>query len=380
MTPPASSMEIDNDRDPEFKNMLKKVLHLSLDDSIHSPSSKVDGQETTPSAQSFKQIGEGGCSAVFTLKGRSLAIKISKESRFGQWNDYVMHTLIYEEIKRRTVDVMVPRCYFFVPAEDLTFFDKNPGLVEAARRVCDIPTDILVSERIPPLDDETRTALINQYCAPRLRLRAVADPKNNDCLVKIYLGSMEGKIGETPFSLRNFELHLNQMIDMGLDVDSMASRVGQALAVMHWAASVDAWGVQFVLGGSSKPSPLRYLDIEEMEPSTYTGPKSRVIEHFLCRRTVLWMLNFDQVQPITMDFAGVSQAVQAAVFGSVYLPKRYSRNATQKRVWDSFSDQYVKTSNIILQCEDRKSQQLPRSFLDQLNKLELRKKSTWTED
>ncbi|KAI1456930.1 zinc finger protein-domain-containing protein [Annulohypoxylon moriforme] len=380
MTSQSSPMEIDNDRDSDFKNMLKKIHHLSINDDAPSPSSKDEGRETARSTQLFKMIGDGGCSAVFAQEGGSLAVKISKKSRFGQWNDYVMHTLIYEEIKHHRADVMVPRCYFFVPAEDRVFFEKNQALVKAARNICDIPTDILVSERIPPLEEETRAALINEYCAPRLRLRALADPKNNDCLVKVYLGSTEGRIGETPFSLRNLELHLNQMIHMGLDVDLMASQVGQALAVVHWAAGVDAWGVQFFLGGSSKPSLPSYLEIEEIEPSTYTGPKSRIIKHFFCGRTVLWMLNFDQVQPITMDHAGVSRAVDAAVFGGIYLPKRYSRNPAEKSVWDRFREQYIDTSNLILQYEDKKTQQLPHNFLDQISRLELRKKGAWSRD
>ncbi|KAI1206414.1 zinc finger protein-domain-containing protein [Annulohypoxylon truncatum] len=379
MTSPTTPTEIDHDRDLELKSIVKRVRDLSIDNAKPSSSSRTK-EQITPGTQTFKKIGEGGCSAVFTRNGRSLAIKVSKKSKFGQWNDYVMQTLIYEEIKRHDVDVLVPKCYFFVPANDEKFFDKNPALVEAARGVCDIPTDILVCERIPPLDEPTRAALINEYCAPRLRLKALADPKNDDCLVKIYLGSMEGKTGETPFSLRNLELHLNQMVEIKLDVDRMASSVGQALAVMHWAANVDGWGVQFVLGSSNEPLPPSYLEVEEMEPSTYTGPKSRVIEHFFRGRTMLWMLNFDQVQPITMDAAGVSQAVDAAVFGDAFLPRRYSRGPIEKRVWENFRNQYIETSNFILQYEDRKTQQLPHSFLDQISKLELRKKSTWAKD
>lgn len=188
---------------------------------------------------------------MFTQEGEPLVIKISKKSKFGEWNDYAMHTIIYEEIRRHDVDVLVPKCYFFVPADDAEFFQKNQDLIRAARDVCDIPTDMLVSERIPSLDEDTKNALINQYCAPRLRMRELSDPRNDHCLVKIYLGSVEGKTGERPFSLRNFELHLNQMEEVGLDVDRIASAVGQALAVLHWAANVDGWGVQFVLGGSS---------------------------------------------------------------------------------------------------------------------------------
>ncbi|KAI1443995.1 hypothetical protein F5Y02DRAFT_419510 [Annulohypoxylon stygium] len=426
MASPTIPMDVDyhdnenDDDDIELTSMVRRVLDLSLDDDLqppppspssshssshspspspppsplHSPSppasssspsctshsSKIREQETTRGTKPFRKIGEGGCSAVFTQEGEPLVIKISKKSKFGEWNDYAMHTIIYEEIRRHDVDVLVPKCYFFVPADDAEFFQKNQDLIRAARDVCDIPTDMLVSERIPSLDEDTKNALINQYCAPRLRMRELSDPRNDHCLVKIYLGSVEGKTGERPFSLRNFELHLNQMEEVGLDVDRIASAVGQALAVLHWAANVDGWGVQFVLGGSSNPVPLSYLEIEEMVPSTYTGPKSRVIEHFFRGKCMLWMLNFDQVQPITMDVAGVSRAVDAAVFGDIFLPKRYSRSPLEKRAWDKFRDQYVETSNFILQYEDKKIQQLPHGFLDRINKIELRNKSHWTRD
>ncbi|KAI2464374.1 hypothetical protein F4781DRAFT_413370 [Annulohypoxylon bovei var. microspora] len=370
MSPPTSPKE--SDGDVAFRKMLERIR---LNDTNPGSPPQLVPQETP---QTFKKIGDGGCSAVFAQEGRSLAMKISKKPIFGLWNDYSMHSLIYEQMESFEIGINIPKCYFFVPKEDLEFLDTNLDLIEAAQDVCDVPTDIIVSERIPPLEEAMRSVLIDEYCDPELKSSASADPANNDCLVRIYLGSTKGRISETSFSLRDFELHLNQMIELDLDAERMASVIAQALAVMHWAARTDAMGVQFVLGGSKKPLIPSYSKIEEMEPSTYTGPKSRVIGDFFRGRTVLWLLNFDQVRPIKMNHEGVNQAVQAAAISGRYLPKRFSRGKTEKLVWDRFQKEYLETADFILQYEDKKLQQLPLHFLKEVANIELLAKTSWT--
>jgi hypothetical protein len=58
--------------------------------------------------------------------------------------------------------------------------------------------------------------------------RAATDEADRDFLVKVYLGSRQGKSGGMSFSLRHFKLRLDDMIDLGLDLETLAHRMGVA--------------------------------------------------------------------------------------------------------------------------------------------------------
>ncbi|OTA89710.1 hypothetical protein M434DRAFT_398426 [Hypoxylon sp. CO27-5] len=136
-----------------------------------------------------------------------------------------------------------------------------------------------------------------KYCAPLIKPQAFADPANKDCLERVYLGSPEAKSRGMFFSLRNFKLHLKQMVELQLNVEAMTSQMAETLAVMHWAARTDARDVEFVLGSSTMKLPLAaksYSELVEMEPCSFTGPESRTHEDFFHRKTELWLLDFNQ--------------------------------------------------------------------------------------
>ncbi|RYO85082.1 hypothetical protein DL764_009231 [Monosporascus ibericus] len=284
----------------------------------------------------FRKIGAGACGAVFAQEGKPLAMKLAKSTDSNLWNDYLMHTLIFEKINRHEIEVKVPECYFFVPKERTEYFQQHRTLSEAAQAVCHVPTDILTTEKIIPLPEVTRTLLIKKYCAGRIKQSALADPANKDCLVRVYLGSLQGKSGGMFFSLRNFKLHLNQMVELQLDVEEMASQMGKSLAVMHWDARTDARDVEFALGSSTKKVPLSkdYSELLGMEPRTFTGPESGRDEDFFHRKTELWVLDFNQVRTITLDEAGVAQVVEAMTINDPYFPKPLQDNPVARRVWN----------------------------------------------
>jgi hypothetical protein len=263
-----------------------------------------------------------------------------------------MHSLIARHFNTYDIDeVKIPACYFFVPGKDSQYFEQRPGLVQAAEQVCNLPTSALVTERIMSLPLITRTLLINKYCAPNNIQRAMADPANKDCLVRIYLGSSQGQSGGMFFSLRNFKMHLNQMVEIQLDVETMTRRIAVAMAIMHWAAKTDARDVEFALGSSTKKL-LLAMDADELqklEPFTYTGPPSRRDEDFFRRTTELWVLDFNQVRSITLDEAGVAQAVEAARINDPYLPKPLRESPIEKKIWNAFVIGYLEASNIILE-------------------------------
>ena len=119
-----------------------------------------------------------------------------------------------------------------------------------------MPSQTLFTEHIPPLPLAAREALISLYCPPTHQDSVRQDDINTDCLARVYLGRRRKPHAPSPanFALRNYNLHLDQMLDLGLPVvEKFAPAMGEALAWMHWGAGVDAFDVEFVLGESRQP-------------------------------------------------------------------------------------------------------------------------------
>ncbi|KAH0529250.1 hypothetical protein TsFJ059_004019 [Trichoderma semiorbis] len=370
---------------PQVHGLARRELELnrmlSLRSQISTTSS--DAQRHTAaqsrSEPTFRKIGAGACGAIFGQDGKSIVIKLAKtDDELSLWNDYHKHTSIAEQFRKWDFkDVRIPECYYFVPKEDPHYFRQNPELAQAAREVCHLPTSALVTERILPLPKDTRIHLIEKYCAPRIKAAAIGDEANKDCLVRVYLGSMQGKTGGMFFSLRNFKMHLNQIVDLQLDVTAMAGRMGIAMALMHWAAKTDARDIEFVLGSSSSKATaqLSAQDIARLPGPVYTGPLSYVNEDFFSRITDLWVLDFNQVQPITMDEAGIAKAIDAAKVNDPYLPKPLGASQIEKQAWNTFASNYITAADAILGEEgDEKLMILPRMFIRGLIHLQERKK------
>ncbi|KAK3383185.1 hypothetical protein B0T24DRAFT_587861 [Lasiosphaeria ovina] len=190
--------------------------------------------------------------------------------------------------------------------------------------------------------------LIEKYCAPSLREEALRNNENKDCLVRVYLGSAQGKTDATCFSLRNFELHLNCIMET-------------ALAVMHWAAKTDARDVEFVLGASSKTTG------EAIDPYYFKTVKQLYKPDDLFYRPVdLWVLGFSKVRSITLDDEGVALALEAWRLNDPYFPKPRGPTRPEKHAWWLFFSSYLAMSRNILKEEDEWEtiRHLPRKFID----------------
>ncbi|EHK23828.1 uncharacterized protein TRIVIDRAFT_45409 [Trichoderma virens Gv29-8] len=296
-----------------------------------------------PKENPFRKIGAGACGAVFAQEARPLAIKLAKtDDQMALENEYHKHELIEQQFRKwGFTEVRIPDCFLFIPREDegSLHFSQRPDLVAAAKAVCHLPTSALVTQRIDPLCKRARTLLIDKYCLPRIKEAAHGDASNRDCLVRVYLGSLEGKGERLFFSLRNIKMHLNQMVDLQLYVNTMASRMGVAMALMHWAAETDARDVEFVLG--SHP--------ERAAPTL--------------RSTELWVLDFNQVQSITMDEVGVAKAVEAVWVNDPYLPRPLGDSQFEKQAWNAFVSNYIMAADIILREGKGHLLRLPRMFI-----------------
>ncbi|KAK0704854.1 hypothetical protein B0H67DRAFT_649256 [Lasiosphaeris hirsuta] len=87
-----------------------------------------------------------------------------------------------------------------------------------------------------------RHALIARFCLEALQASALANPANHDCVARVYLGRRPAALPRVPnFSLRDYSFCLDQLLEFGLLVE--------ALVLVHWAARVGGYDVEFVLGG-----------------------------------------------------------------------------------------------------------------------------------
>lgn len=362
------------DSEPNMQRV-NQELHrmLSLQNQVSTTSSAAERHAEARATESstFRKIGAGACGAIFAQDGKPLVYKLDKsgDDESMLWNDFLMHLRICKCFDRFIIDeVKVPQCLGFVPKSKTTYFDKHPGLGEAAIPVCNFPTHALVAERIHPLPKSVRDCLIEKFCLPKNQNNARADVANRDCLVRVYLGSTKGKIGAMFFSLRNFKLHLNHMLEVKLDVEAMSRRMGIALAVMHWAAKTDARDVEFVLGSSTKKTQIvPHDEPETLAPFSYFGPSSEISEDFYCRTTELFLLDFNQVRTITLDDEGVAMAVDAWRVNDPYYPKPLRESSAERSIWKEFVNSYIVSSQSILESEAEVAMgevmKLPRKFI-----------------
>ncbi|KAK0652369.1 zinc finger protein-domain-containing protein [Cercophora newfieldiana] len=325
--------------------------------------------ETTNASNSehppFRKIGAGACGIVLARPGPyQPAVKLSKAPNLTELHDdYVAHTAIAKASRDRYIGVNLPKCHLYIPDSEEWFPEQNPDLFEVAKPICNLPTHTLITERIPALPAAVRERLIEKYCAPKGVDGAKSDPANEDCLVRVYLGSMNGRSETQFFSLRNFKLHLNQMIELGLDVGDISRRIGATLANIHWGARQDGRDIEFVLGGARISRPSTVLQ-EEGSGAESRGPPE------------LWVLDFNQVRPITLDDKGVAQAVDALRINDPYYPKPLRESAAERDVWEAFVTAYLHASQAILRGQGDGIQALPRMFIHGIIELERAKKAT----
>ncbi|KAI1437445.1 zinc finger protein-domain-containing protein [Xylaria sp. CBS 124048] len=304
-------------------------------------------------ARSFQEIGTGSCGVVFALQGTSLVLKLGRSEDSNLWNDYLQHRLIYDCISKHNIGVKVPVCHFYVPKDDPIYFKQHEGLLDAATNICPFPTNVLVSERIHPLPERTRDLLIERCRAsPRAKEEARAISDNQDCLVRMFLGSTFEREDDTwyyarPPLLRNFQLHLGRMVMLELDIEAIAREFAKAMAILHWEAKIDARGVEFVLGTTSMQASLPLSkttsELRTLDRDIYTGPDSRFEADIFGWNNQLWLLDFDQVSDIPMDDYGVDLAVDAIMVND---------------------PAYLDKSKKILKKQDPSVKRLPRAVID----------------
>lgn len=223
------------------------------------------------------------------------------------------------------------------------------------------PTYGLISDHIHPLSGPIPKAIVDAFCPEHLKAQKqeiLAVPINKDCLVRLYLGRRgDGKRTSNGLKLRNFELLVDDMERLQLEVEAYAKIIAQTLAILHWCASVDGDDVEFILG--SAPQSPRLPTLEELENAGPNGDLHASYEVDFQRRSVgIWLLDFNQCNHFEDNSEGLKMLISSFWFNDPYYPRPVSANKSDKALWKIFAKRYLEVSAEIT------TSQTPKSFID----------------
>ena len=361
--------------------MLRQILSTCKED---NPSSQlaISNEERLRAlpSQYLRAIGWGSCGKIYHQLGTNNVVKkaingnivLSDECRL--WNDLIMHKKVEEfidshNVRRDNIPVLVPRVHRYISKAD-EWWKTHDHMFPPEDRT---PENLLISEHIPPIHAIGRNALIDYFCPEELRPGAKLQDSNNDCLISLYLGKRRDHItrlrpgAKTYFGIRNFPLCLDQMEGIGLDTKAISSAMGDTLAILHWEARIDAADIEFVLGGgpclTHKPlrsfEHLRHLAADTSTDTTVPDLGTGALV------THMWLLDFNQCQPIAMNEIGVGQAVKRFLDNDPYYPRPATEGADES-LWLHFQQRYIAAARQILDGSGHSD--LPVLFIEKLKK------------
>lgn len=365
---------------------LKRLL--SIRSTISTSSSFAERQQNAVGVQvNFREIGTGSIGKIFEHAGTIYAYKLPLLDNSPKlWNNYVKHMRVqesFQSVPYYAGQIEIPRCFWFAVPETEAFWLDNlhrfPDTDQFPRKA----RPILCMERIFPLPKPIREALIEKYCPPRIKEQISSNEANKDCLIRPYLGRIKYGAGQQFFSLRNFQLHANQIEDIGMDASELLLGMAHALAVLHWHTRIDANDVEFVLGSSpeeeqSVRSNITLQRILSLQPNSSTYEvATHSTANFTKRVTSLWLIDFDDCNDITMDLDGINAAVKAFLETNHYCPKPSTGNNFIDSLWGQFKNHYINFSDTLLERFLKKPElkELPRQFIQTVEDLCAKKRS-----
>ncbi|KAK5166078.1 uncharacterized protein LTR77_008339 [Saxophila tyrrhenica] len=341
----------------DLQSQLKYML--SFKSAISTASSTAQGNEAAVhEMEKHREIGTGSIGKVFEFTGTSMYFKLqltdSQETREKLANNYKLQLKIGEafdriaKISKMELGVQVPRAHWIATPDDKSFWEPNLDRFEWSKEFPKQSRDVLCMERIFPMPQPVRSAIIDYFCQWEIRQAAKDDLANRDCMVQPFLGrKRHGNQGSKlkSFSLRNFKLHINDLQKLGLAPTEWAEAMAEGMAILHCSAMVDGNDIEFVIGSSPTPQQSvrhapRYADVQKLEAgeSTFKLATSSG-QDFRHRINSLWLLDFDACKDIPMDQSGVDAAL--AAFLQLYqCPRPHTDDSRLEEMWKAFAVRY----------------------------------------
>nr|OQO19618.1 hypothetical protein B0A51_14517 [Rachicladosporium sp. CCFEE 5018] len=305
-----------------------------------------------PDLRTIRHIGEGQCGTVYAFTGTESVLKLAKEGKVEQLKeDGAIHFEVFKcftELDASTKpEINIPRFVSWIVPKTESFW-------KAHHKLFPVNTPIgygLLTTRIFPLPEPVREALFDQFAPPQYRFepartRELARQKNKDCLVRIYLGRRERRTATDAFKLRNLDLMVNEMENIGLKTSLFAAIIARALAILHWGVGVDGNDVEFVLGSAPQVKPFITATDLRQRPVDDEIYATQDID-FTKRSCGVWLLDFNQCTHFTHDKAGLKKLVDAFFWNDPYYPGLNSKDAKDIELWQVFKEAYLDMSGRI---------------------------------
>jgi hypothetical protein len=323
----------------------------------------------------LRVIGRGTCGTVYTSANPStVAYKVGRD-RDALWNDIQLTARVHDSIRDANV-LLLPR----VPAikgwrDKIEHASSFEGGIHAGSHLFGLSF-------IPTLSREARQALLSQYELTTLQAEAFANPENDFCLIRPYLG-LASRIDEPlcrADNLWNFPLTLGDFrgLDMMFDVHLMARGMAGGLATIHWHAGIDGMDIEFVLGGTDgwNDEQVEPASTNDHEPfhTPSLGDLALDIQPTQARRLwqkQLYVLDFDKASRLSFDRpdSAIQRLVTAVTCNDPYFPDPAAENEGDRELWETFRSVYLEAANLVstglVQKHGEQARSWPRSFLQE---------------
>lgn len=156
------------------------------------------------------------------------------------------------------------------------------------------------------------------------------------------------------------------MEDLGLDTAHYALQMADSQAIMYWDARIDAADVEFVLGGApgvaQEPLPA-VAELKRLKEDSSTNVDAVQSQ---AAATQMWLLDFNQCQPLLMDREVIDQAVKRFFDDDPYYARPLAATvSTDEGLWGLFSKRYLESSGNIIGA-DQECSVLPNDFIEKV--------------
>ncbi|THX07792.1 hypothetical protein D6D17_04528 [Aureobasidium pullulans] len=325
-------------------------------------------QPPSSTIKEWRSLGKGNCGSVWTAGNASWVIKREdcSQPRF-LWKEYYIQNRIHSALSDIPNAVLIPHSLWYTSPPDTWHFPEPE--MEACNTMC--------SERIPPLSRSFRDRLIDHAIPKHAESAKQLD---TDCIARLYLGKYRTGGNAAHYSLKNLPLWLNVLQELRMPTNEYAAIMGQTLALLHWAAEIDANDVEFVLGSprqlaepqsSSLESKIETIAELKYNTSTHLGygtqqePSQDLVVDEGSQISSLWILDFDCCDAITMDVTGAEKAAVAVVRNDPYTPKPCQLGDYDYELWKAFKDAYLAKGAQVVELRGL-DKDLPDIFIQRL--------------
>lgn len=332
----------------------------------------------------YRKIGFGQCGIIFDYPEENSVFKLARPHfSSALLNDFSVHQRVYRTFReqRHRLACHVPIPHSHITEGDNKWWSANESsFPQESIADVQLPASVLISQRIPSAPAIVRNALIDLYCPPSLIDSAKASMINQDCVVRIYLGWRRPADAPLPpnFTLRNYNLCLDQMLALGLPVERYAEVIATSLATVHWGVMCDGYDVEFVLGGSIGAASQQHklTDVPADTIECVLGQDLKLEEATPGRKqqsdVAIWLLDFNlcSVWNEADLFCHIDeildQMVLALFENDPYFPLPLMEDDMDKRLWDVFSESYLSGAQAVLVSHQNydKMKSWPRRFIE----------------